>query len=91
MSKREQYQGQPAEGFKPLAEWGRVEALSSEELEAWKRSPVERLESRVIATLADLERQLAEVREVREVIKRKNLTAWHVGEMLDRILSKEGK
>jgi len=55
MNKREQYQGQPAEGFKPLEEWGGVEALSDEELEAWRRSPVTSLESRVIATVARLQ------------------------------------
>ena len=60
MSELEQYQGQPAEGYRPLAHWGKVEALSREELEAWKRSPVTRLESRVITAIADLERQLAE-------------------------------
>ena len=60
MSEQEQYQGKPAEGYKPLAEWGPVDVLSSEEIEAWKRSPVARLESRVIATVASLERQLAE-------------------------------
>ncbi len=58
----EQPQVQPAEGFKPLAEWGEIEALSSEEIEAWKRSPVARLESRVIATVASLEHQLADER-----------------------------
>lgn len=30
--------------------------------------------------------KLDEVVEVREIIRRKNLTAWHIGEMLDRIL-----
>ncbi len=58
MSEREQYQGKPAEGYKPLAEWGEVEALSDEELEAWKRSPVERPESRVIATIARLQERV---------------------------------
>ncbi|KKN21872.1 hypothetical protein LCGC14_0921010 [marine sediment metagenome] len=59
----EQPQVQPAEGFKPLAEWGEIEALSSEELEAWKRSPVTRLESRVIATIARLQEQVKEAEE----------------------------
>ena len=57
MKTREQYQGQPAEGFKPLEEWGGVEALSDEELEAWRRSPVSLLEARVIARIDTLERQ----------------------------------
>ncbi|KKL70014.1 hypothetical protein LCGC14_2109110 [marine sediment metagenome] len=60
----EQPQVQPAEGFKPLAEWGEIEALSSEEIEAWKRSPVTRLESRVIATVARLQEQVKEADEV---------------------------
>lgn len=58
MAESEQYQGQPAEGFKPLEEWGKVDAFSSEELEAWKRSPVSRLESRVIATIDALQTAL---------------------------------
>lgn len=64
MSNREQYQGQPAAGYKPLEEWGQVKPLSNEELEVWKHSPVARFESRVIATLADLERQLAEAKAI---------------------------
>ena len=63
----EQPQVQPAEGFKPLAEWGEIEALSSEELEAWKRSPVTRLESRVIATIARLQ---ARVEEAKRAMKK---------------------
>lgn len=64
MSKREQYQGQPAEGLKPLREWGHTETFSGEELEAWKRSPVTRLESRVIVTIADLQAQVEELKEI---------------------------
>ncbi len=48
------------------------------------------------STIADLERQLAEaqgkvdaVEELREVIQRKNLTAWQIGLRLARILKEE--
>jgi hypothetical protein len=68
MAEREQYQGQPAAGFKPLEEWGEVEALSDEELEAWKRSPVERLESRVIATVARLQERVEEAEREHNIL-----------------------
>lgn len=73
----EQYQGKPAEGFKPLTEWGQVEVFSDEERGAWKRSPVSRLEARTITTITGLERQLAEAQAERESFIRWGRAIWH--------------
>lgn len=47
------------------------------------------LQTQEQADYTDAQEKLDAVQEVREVIRTKNTTAWHIGELLDAILGSE--